>query len=142
MKRVIVELKRVTKRAALSIELKRLKGYAKMLESEHKDTSQLNPISRIRMLIAIKAAYASGKTLADLGINQASELEDIIIRVEKLTNRDLEGKQEAFTKIGMDKDALYVFFQQFLHDLADEAARKRVNRIKAKEGQQDVRILL
>lgn len=131
MKRAINGLKSVAKRIDQKAELKKLKGYVKMLENEHKDTPQLNPISRVRMLIAIRDAYASGRTLADLGIRQASELEDIITRVERRTHNDLGGKQEAFTKIGMDEDALFMFFRQFLHDLADKDGRDRTNHIRA-----------
>lgn len=138
MKRAISGLKGVAKRINRSVELKKLKGYVKMLEGEHKDTAQLNPISRIQMLVAIHDALASGRTLADLGIHQASELEGVITNVEKRTYRDFKGKQESYKKIGMDEDALSMFFRQFLHDLADKDARERTNRIRASEGQQPV----
>jgi hypothetical protein len=135
MKRAISGLKGVAKRINRSVELKKLRGYVKMLENEHKDTPQLNPISRIQMLIAIRDAYVSDRTLADLGILHASELGDIITRVEKRTYHDLNGKQEAFAKIGMDEDSLFMFFRQFLHELVIEDGRQQVDRIRAKEQQ-------
>ena len=132
MKRAINGLKSVAKRIDQKAELKKLKGYVKMLEAEHKDTPQLNPISRVRMLIAIRDAYVSGRTLADLGIQQASELEGVITRVERRTY-DLKGNQEFFNKIGMDEDALFMFFRKFLHELMTEDARRQTSRIRAKE---------
>lgn len=133
MERVIKGLNGVAKRINKKVALNQVKEYVKMLDDEHKDAAQLNPISRVRMLIAIHDAFASGRTLADLGIQQASELEHIITKVETRTNNDLNGKQEAFVKIGMDEDALFMFFRKFIHDLADMDGRERTNRIRAKE---------